>query len=662
MAMSKIIVVEDERIVALHMKQQLMKLGYDVVAVVASGEKALKAINELHPDVVLMDIHIEGDLDGIDVAARIKSGHTPIIYLSAYSEEATLERARATKPYGYLVKPFSERELHATIQMALERHRADLALIAAERRLGKLNKQLQIEIAERTKAQHEIVKERDTAQRYMDVAGVIILVLNPDATIRLINRHGCQILGHADSNEIVGKSWIDCFIPERLREPLRESYRRLIHSGDAGAEFEFYTNAVVTKFGDERIVAWHNALLKDDHGVVSGCLSSGDDITERLRVEENLRSSEERFRSIFSAVGEGIFIVDVTNGTITEVNEPGAAMYGYTPDEMIGLPVDGISSGEPPYTQVDAARWIERAAVTGKTQQFDWHGKRKDGSLLWAEVSIRFAFISGKKVALSIARDVTQRRAMEAQLRQALKLEAIGTLAGGVAHELNNLLQPIIMMTELALTELPEDSPQISDLNRVVDAGGKAAEIVQRILAFGRADEGSHTPLDIAVVVREALSFARTILPSTITLEVETDEGIGMVQGDKTQLTQVLINLATNARDAIGANVGAVRVQLSKTTIAADAAAHGLKPGDYALLKVRDTGVGMDQATAQRIFEPFFTTKGVGKGTGLGLSVTHGIVTGHGGAIRVDSASGKGTMFSIHLPIADPEIAPALTR
>ena len=419
---------------------------------------------------------------------------------------------------------------------------------------------------------------------------------------------------------------------------------------------------MLTRTGEERVIAWHNAVLTDEKGRVTGSLSSGEDITERLRVEEKLRSSEERLRSIFGAVSEGIFIVDATTGTLVEVNDAAAAIYGYAIEEMIGLPVHAISSEVPPYTQAEALKLIEKAAATGQTQHFDWHGKRKDGKLIWVEVSIRFAFIGGRQVVLSTARDVTQRRAMEAQLRQALKMEAIGTLAGGVAHELNNLLQPIIMMTELVLTELPKDSSHIEQLHRVVDAGGKAAEIVQRILAFGRADEVSHILLDTAFVAREAIAFIRTILPASITLHVDIDEAAGKVRGDKTQLTQVLINLATNARDAIGANVGTVWVSLSRSDVQNEATAVGaLKPGPYAVLKVRDTGAGMDKATAQRIFEPFFTTKGVGKGTGLGLSVTHGIVTGHGGAIQVDSAPGHGTTFSIYLPIGEQDAALALT-
>ncbi len=269
-----------------------------------------------------------------------------------------------------------------------------------------------------------------------------------------------------------------------------------------------------------------------------------------------------------------------------------------------------------------------------------------------------------------IALDETDRIATAAQnaklqmkLRQAEKIEAIGTLAGGVAHELNNLLQPIIMMTELVLSDLPENSSNVVQLNRVVDAGNKAAEIVQRVMAFGRAEDVSHNPQNISIIAREAVSLVRAILPTSTTLHVDIDDTVGMVRGDKTQLTQVLINLATNARDAIGDSVGAVWISLSKAKVenpASFSTIGVLTSGEYAALTVRDTGAGMDKATLERIFEPFFTTKTVGKGTGLGLSVTHGIVTGHGGAIQVNTLPGRGSTFSIFLPIAQADLTVAL--
>jgi two-component system, cell cycle sensor histidine kinase and response regulator CckA len=252
---------------------------------------------------------------------------------------------------------------------------------------------------------------------------------------------------------------------------------------------------------------------------------------------------------------------------------------------------------------------------------------------------------------------------LQAKLRQAEKMEALGTLAGGVAHEFNNLLLPIIVTTELILSETPEDTRHYTMLLRVIDAGSKAAEIVQRILTFGRIDLPSHDVLDVTDVLREAIGFVRTTLPSSITLNVDIDDDVGMVRGDKTQLTQVLINLATNARDAIGAGVGAVSLSLSR--LDADSERPVLKAaaihrGAYAHLTIRDTGAGMDDATMLRIFEPFFSTKGVGKGTGLGLSVTHGIVTGHGGEIQVDSKLGSGTSFSIYLPLEPRPVALAM--
>ena len=188
----------------------------------------------------------------------------------------------------------------------------------------------------------------------------------------------------------------------------------------------------------------------------------------------------------------------------------------------------------------------------------------------------------------------------------------------------------------------------------MVDAGSKAAEIVQRILAFGRVDEACYDALDAGCVVSDAIAFIRTILPTSITLHVDMRDHDGTIRGNKTQLTQILMNMATNARDAIAANVGTVWISLSRLDAGDERPAvriGAVQPGPYLVLTVRDTGSGMDEATMARIFEPFFTTKGVGNGTGLGLSISHGIITAHGGAMQVDSMPGRGTNFAIYLPL-----------
>jgi PAS domain S-box-containing protein len=457
-----------------------------------------------------------------------------------------------------------------------------------------------------------------------------------------------RLFGYA-ATEIIGRSISLLIPPSRLGE--EETILKRIKNGEHVEQFETIR---CHKDGREILVSLTVSPIFGPDGKIVGASKIVRDVTERQRTAETLRLSEERFRSIFDAVAEGIFITDAETGTFTAANGPAAVMYGYHPDEMLGMSIAEISSGVSPYTQQGAITWIGKAASTGETQQFDWHARKKDGTLFWAEVSIRFAFISGRKVVLAIVRDVTDRREMEAQLRQALKMEAIGTLAGGVAHELNNLLQPIIMMTELVMAKLPDHGTEFHQLERVVDAGTKASEIVQRILAFGRADEVSHSLLDLSLVVREGIAFIRTIMPTSVTLHVAIDDYVGLVRGDKTQLTQVLINLATNARDAIGAKIGTLSVWLSKTVEdfeRVDPKTGTVTRGPCAILAVGDTGSGMDGDTARRIFEPFFTTKGVGKGTGLGLSVTHGIVTGHGGTIQVHSKPGHGTRFTIHLPL-----------
>ncbi len=490
----------------------------------------------------------------------------------------------------------------------------------------------------------------------IDSSGDAIIGKNLDGVIVSWNPAAERLFGYTPA-EAIGAP-VSLLIPaSRLEEEtmILDQIRR----GQRIRNFETLRRC---KDGRELIISLTVSPIRDANGTIVGASKVIRDITEQRRDAEKLRRSEERFRSIFGAVAEGVFITDAETGRFVEANEPGSAMYGYTPDEMIALDIQSISSGVAPYTQEDAAEWTRRAATTGEVQQFDWHAKAKDGRLFWVETSLRFAEISGQRVVLAIVRDVTDRRMIEAQLRQALKLEAIGTLAGGVAHELNNLLQPIIMMTELVVAELPAGGRQSRQLGRVIDAGVKASEIVQRILAFGRADEVSHTRLDIGLVVREAITFVRTITPSTIDVRVNIEPCVGVIRGDKTQLTQVLINLATNARDAIGAGVGTLSVSLSKLKRdmpVPESDVGVLKSGEYAVLTVEDSGIGMDKETAARVFEPFFTTKEVGKGTGLGLSVTHGIITGHGGIIRVDSRQGHGTRFSIYLPFAKADDASA---
>ena len=259
------------------------------------------------------------------------------------------------------------------------------------------------------------IRERDTAQRYLDIAGVMILVLNADETVALINRQGCRILGYDGPEEILGKSWIEFCIPERMRGTTRKAFLRLVTGKDPSTEYR--ENPVLTKTGGERIIAWHNTQIRDDKGSVVATLSSGEDVTEHKLADENLRKSEERFHTIFDSVGDGIFLSDAGVGKFIEINETGCAMFGHSRHELIGCDIGTLSAGVPPYTQEAALAWFEKAR-SGFPQLFEWHCKAKDGHLFWAEISLRCLFFGGLYVGLASVRDITKRKEAEEALRR----------------------------------------------------------------------------------------------------------------------------------------------------------------------------------------------------------------------------------------------------
>jgi signal transduction histidine kinase/ActR/RegA family two-component response regulator len=240
----------------------------------------------------------------------------------------------------------------------------------------------------------------------------------------------------------------------------------------------------------------------------------------------------------------------------------------------------------------------------------------------------------------------------ERQMQQVLKLQAIGTLAGGIAHDFNNILFPIIGYTELSMDDVPEDSPLRRNLEEVLKAANRARELVQQILTFSRQNGRERKPIRVQTIVKEALRLLRASIPKTIDIRADLDEACNAVMGDPTQIHQVIMNLCTNAYQAMQETGGTLDVSLAQTQVGYEETVKriGIKMGPHLRLTVRDEGVGMEPTILDRIFEPYYTTKEPGKGTGLGLSVIHGIVKNHGGFITLESTPGKGSSFHVHLP------------
>jgi signal transduction histidine kinase len=270
----------------------------------------------------------------------------------------------------------------------------------------------------------------------------------------------------------------------------------------------------------------------------------------------------------------------------------------------------------------------------------------------------KHGFVAGVS---GVAWDVTQRvraeesaERLEAQLRQAQKIETIGTLAGGIAHDFNNILSPIIGYTEIAMGQLDPSNAAHADLEQVMNAAQRAKELVQQILIFARGGGREKSAVQLHLIVHEALRLIRATMPSTIEISQRVATRGDTVVADAAQMHQIIMNLCTNAAYAMRETGGVLRVELAMEDLDPETAANipGLKPGPYVVLSVRDDGVGMDAATKARVFEPFFTTKKAGEGTGLGLSVVHGIVHGHGGGITIESELGSGSTLRVYLPSA----------
>jgi PAS domain S-box-containing protein len=399
---------------------------------------------------------------------------------------------------------------------------------------------------------------------------------------------------------------------------------------------------------------------RDKEGSLAGMVVSVHDITERKRAEEE----QMRLVTAIEQAGEAIFVTDTT-WTILYVNPGFERITSYGKGEVIGQHARILRSDK---HDRDFYRKIRETLQRGEVWSGRMTNRRKDGILYQAEVTA--SPIRDKSGAVinyvSIQRDITHEVRLEKELRQAQKMEAIGTLAGGIAHDFNNILTAIIGFSQMAMTKLPVSMPVQHDLQRIINAGFRATDLVRQILTFSRQTEQELKPVQVSPIVKEALKLLRSSLPTTIEIRqhiaIAAEESV--VLADATQIHQVLMNLCTNSAHAMSAKGGILNVKLS--AIVADAALvfrhTDLREGPYVCLEVSDTGHGMDAATIERIFDPYFTTKGPGEGTGLGLAVVQGIVRSYAGAITVYSEPDLGAVFRVYLPRIEGDTLPETGR
>ncbi len=491
----QILIVEDEAIVAMDLRLHLQDLGYAVSGLASTGEEAVAMAERTRPSLVLMDISLGAGMDGIEAAHHMQGMGLPVVYLTAFADETTLTRAKQSGPYGYLLKPFDERTLHSTIEMALYRHRMEQELKASESRM------------------------RAIIEHALD----LVVILDQTGRVAYSSPSAGKILGYRPG-ERIGTAAIE-----------------LVHPGDL---------------------------------------------------------------SIFSAIlGELL-------------QNPGAS------------------------------RTLEIRIL------------HKDGSPRLMEAVAHNALdVQGVHGIVVNARDITERRqveldrqVMEAKVQQAQKLESLGVLAGGIAHDFNNLLMGIMGHAGLALMDLQADSPLRRRLHQIELAATRAAELTNQLLAYSGRGKFLVEPISLSRLVDEMESLLETVISKKAVLEHHYALDLPLIDGDATQIRQVIMNLITNASDALGERTGKITITVgAMPTGPLTPCLAGTPPeGESVFLEVKDTGSGMGPDTLGRIFDPFFTTKFTGRG--LGLAAVLGIMHGHHGAIQVLSEPGQGTTFRLLFP------------
>ena len=361
-----------------------------------------------------------------------------------------------------------------------------------------------------------------------------------------------------------------------------------------------------------------------------------------------LQESERSFQLLVESVTDyALYMLDPT-GRVISWNSGAKRIKGYEAADIIGKNFECFYSEQDRAAGVPAAG-LRTAAREGRLETEGWR-LRKDGTRFWANVIIDAITSDGHLVGYAkITRDITERRAAEARLRQAQKMEAVGQFTGGAAHDFNNLLMAILGSLEILRKRLPNDPRLLALLDNAVQGAKRGSSLTQRMLAFARRQELKHEAVDLAHLVNNMLELLERSLGPTINIETRFPLEVMRVRTDANQLETALLNLAINSRDAMP-NGGTITISVAKHTIAGGHPT-SLPPGPYACLVVADTGQGMDEATLARATEPFFTTKGIGKGTGLGLSMVDGLTAQSGGKLIVQSIAGRGTTMELWFPI-----------
>ncbi len=666
----KILIVDDHPENLYILEKILKKVDADVIKA-SSGNQALSATLYHDFALIILDVQMP-EMDGYEVAEILKydekTEKIPIIFVTAIDRDSAKEiKGYKTGAVDFIFKPLNEFILVSKVRIFLEiyKMKSGLELLVRERtlELEKANADLAGNNARLKKIVHTTRQLASCAQT--GSLGPRILgefaehMAATGGSFYLVEDKGLRLLHSLDPNHAPG--FISFPLAEKsvFKKALEQGKPLLMEDLAASDTVETsgwkgYRNNSILIFpimGNSGkvvgVLGLHDKIegpfTEQDREIGSILTSYSCEIMKEVQAFEALQKSEKDFRTLFEKSNDAIFIVGRQTGQYLDANRAGLELTGRSLEELKKLTTKDVAP-DGADKRLSEAQACDEAIDMGEVTFIQPDNTRRVVNLHVVPIS--------ESALIGIAKDITRDLEVEKQLRQAQKMESIGTLAGGIAHDFNNILFPIIGHTEMLLSDLPGDSTIKSSLDKIYAGAIRARDLVKQILAFAHQENQVFIQMKIQPIIKEALKLSRSSIPATITIEQDIDKACQMIKADPTQIHQIIMNLTTNAYHAMDTAGGTLTVRLKQVRLENSALIGVLAvPQDYACLTIADTGTGIDTHMMDKIFDPFFTTKEKGRGTGMGLSVVHGIVKSIGGTVKVDSMPGKGSEFHVFLPI-----------